>query len=318
MKKKKFFIILLSALFCCTLCGCGKVQSAKSLIRQATRDHGKCEVTSQTESDEKTEVVLKDSLQGFQYTVYSYMQDINIDGSSFGSLPSSGDTFSNALIKYVSGETNDRIEDICQKYGVALDDTYPGSLSEIEISPDTPEETGIMAIEEIAAVIQEYNLEGRLDGHVINLSHDKEWLRQYYESLKAGHGEEDIYSDPEYAFTLSSAGGGVASHIGSVRLPDIRFRDHEKEQEDYYLEMAQMKNTKAVFVRSEKKTFADTGISLDRVSQTYDQYYPKTMSDPVTFYYFSADGKEFYICDFLDAELQTLTWYSNYNEVFGK
>ena len=28
------------------------------------------------------------------------------------------------------------------------------------------------------------------------------------------------------------------------------------------------------------------------------------------------DGREFFICDFLDTNLQTTTWYSNYEEVF--
>ena len=318
MIKKTCLLITLTLLICCALCGCGSVRSAKSLIRQAKLEHGKCELISQSETKDRTEVVLRDSLQGFEYKVYSYMSDINIDGSSFGSLPSSGDTFGNALIEYVSVESSDRVEAICKKYGITMSDIEKKTLSDIEISPETPESDGIRAIEEIAAVIQEYNLDNRLDGHVINLSHDSEWLHEYYEQLQEGHGSNDIYSDPEYSYSLSSAGGSEASHIGSVKLPDTKFRDREKENEDYYLEMAQMKNTKAVFVRSEKKTFADTGISLDRVVYTYYQYYPEKMTDPVTFYYFSAEGKEFYICNFLDADLRTTTWYSNYDEIFQK
>jgi len=311
MLKKNCVYIAIASLLCFTLCSCGKVQSAQSLIKQAERNHGKCIVISKTETAERTEVVLKDVLQGFEYTVSSYMSNISIDGSSFGSLPYSNDGFSNGLHSYIATKTRESCTDICKKRGIVYTD-----YNEIQIGPSVSEEDGIKTVEEIAALLQEYNLEHRLDKYVINLSHDGEWLHTYYERLKNGHDKDDIYSDPEYSFQLSSAGGSIICHIGSVRLPDITFRDKDKESEDYYLEMAQMKNRESVFLRREEKTFADTGISLDRVTATYDQYYPKQMSDPVTFYYFSANGKEFYICNFLDNELQTLTWYSNYKEVF--
>ena len=62
-------------------------------------------------------------------------------------------------------------------------------------------------------------------------------------------------------YVFSSAGVSEVSHIGSIRLPDTSFRDVAKEKEDYYLEMAQVKNSDAVFLRSEERTFADTGLS---------------------------------------------------------
>ena len=79
--------------------------------------------------------------------------------------------------------------------------------------------------------------------------------------------------------------------------------------------MAQMKYRDAKYVRKEVKTFADTGLTIDRV-QNND--YPSGIaiekpSDPVTFYYYDANGTEFYICNFLDRE--TGTWYSNFDEL---
>ena len=116
-------------------------------------------------------------------------------------------------------------------------------------------------------------------------------------------------------YIFSSAGGSEACHIGSAKLPDCLFRDKEKENEDYYLEMAQMKYPNAEYIRKEQKPFADVGIPLERVNNSY--YSPETaiekLSDPVTFYYFNAGGTEFYICNFLDSE--TTTWYSNYDEL---
>ena len=315
--KKRSYSLGLILLFCGIITGCGKVQSAKSLIKQAERTYGKCEVVSKTEEKDHVKVVLRDELQGFEYEVYSNMNDIVIDGSSFGSLPNSGDTFSGSLIAYVTGDAKKELDAICEKYSLKPEsENHNSSYFYLYLDSNAQESTGIKGAEEIAAVIQRYNLNNRLDGTVITLYHDDEWMHQYYETLKQGYTGEDIYSDPEYSYVLSSSGGNDVRHIGSVKLPDTSFRDREKESEDYYLEMAQMKNTKAVFVRSEKKTFADTGLSLDRVEQTYYQPYPKTMSDPVTFYYFSADGREFFICDFLDTNLQTTTWYSNYEDVF--
>nr|MCR5049372.1 hypothetical protein [Saccharofermentans sp.] len=56
--------------------GCSP-ESARGLIRQARRDHGPCEVVSQTTDDEGSVVVLRDELQGFEYQVSSNMADIN-------------------------------------------------------------------------------------------------------------------------------------------------------------------------------------------------------------------------------------------------
>ena len=55
MLKKKCVYIAIFSLLCFTLCSCGKVQSAKSLIKQAERNHGKCIVISKTETAERTE-----------------------------------------------------------------------------------------------------------------------------------------------------------------------------------------------------------------------------------------------------------------------
>ena len=303
-----FYKTFLIMCFCFLLTGCGHVRSAKSLIKMAKSSHGKCEVISKTETDEKTTVVLKDKLQGFQYEVYSSMHDISVDGSSFGSLPGTTDTFDSHLQEYVLTETKDELASICQKYNVSYDTTNLVSFNKVSMSSTVPLSDGINALEEIASVLQEYNLENRLDGFTIDLVHDEEWLKAYYDKkLKENGG--DIYSDYEF----SSAGGATLCHIGSVKLPDCTFRDKEKEDEDYYLEMAQTKSQYAEYVRKEKKAFADTGLPLSQVANTYYQDFPEKMSDPVTFYYFDVNGTEFFICDFLDAD--TNTWYTNYDDV---
>ena len=66
--------------------GCS-VKNANSLVRMAIRDHGDADVVSKVETEDHTEVILKDKLQGFEYKVTSRMDDINVDGAHFGSLP---------------------------------------------------------------------------------------------------------------------------------------------------------------------------------------------------------------------------------------
>lgn len=310
MQSKKYLLIILLAMSL-LLTGCGHVQSAKSLIKQARRDHGKCEVVSKTETDEKTVVRLRDELQGFEYEVVSSMNDINIDGSSFGSLPGTYDYFDTYLISYVTSQVKLDLDALCDKYNATYENGYDKEIIEFTLNSPNKNENAAKIVEEAAKLYQEYNLENRLDNCTISVEHDDKWFNEKYPYPT---DPEILYSEAGYLY--SSAGSSIAKHIGSAKLPECTFRDKDAEKIDYYLEMAQMKNEKATFVRKEKKTFADTGASLDQVEHEYGKESPEKMSDPVTFYYFTADEKEFYLCDFVDCEIGT--WYTNYNEVFPK
>lgn len=310
MQSKKVLMLfaLIPALL---LTGCGHVQSAKSLIKRAEKMHGKCKVVSKTETDEKTVVRLRDELQGFEYEVISSMNDINIDGSSFGSLPGTYDCFDMYLMSYVTDQIKFDLDKLCEKYNATYESGYDKEIIEFTINSPSKDSNAIKLVEEASKLCQEYNLENRLDGCTISVGHDNKWFKEKYPYPT---DPETLYTEKGYLY--SSAGSSIAKHIGSAKLPDCTFRDKEAETDDYYLEMAQMKNEKAQFIKKEKKTFADTGVSLDRVQHIYGEESPEKMSDSVTFYYFLADGKEFYICDFVDCENDT--WYTNYGEVFSK
>ena len=79
---------------------CGKRASADKLVSNAKSQHGDVEIISKTEKSDHVEVIVKDKAQGFEYKLSSKMDDINIDGSNFGSVPSSSDTFILELVKY--------------------------------------------------------------------------------------------------------------------------------------------------------------------------------------------------------------------------
>ena len=273
---------------------------------------------SETSDDDGTVVVLRDELQGFEYQVSSSMTGIHIDGASFGSVPTSTDTFDWALHFFVLDEAEDELDEVCAEYGLSLeDDTNLCDCYWYQVDSSVSEARAIEGIGKVAEIMQEYNLDSRMDGWTIYLEHDGEWLSAYYDELISEQGS-DCYSDPEYSYILSSAGASELVHIGSVRLPDTAFRDEAKEDEDYYLEMAQMKNEDAVFVRSEQRPFSETGVDPMYVVESYDQFYPKTGDDLVTYYFFEADGQEFFICNFLvNDRVDYGEWYSNYDEVFS-
>ena len=301
--KKRVLWILFA--FCLALTGCGHVKSAKKLIRSAKRLHGPCEVVSSEESEDKTVVVLRDKLQGFEYRISSKMQGIVIDGSSFGSLPYTLDTFKESLQTFAVDSAKDELDMIGEKYHAEYEPKYGEVIVKYTMSADMPDDTAAKIVQEASQALQTYNVNNRMDGMEVHVEHDKEWLKRM---LDQGISVKGL----DHEYMLSSGGSAVARHIGSAVLPDCRFRDLEEEEQDYYIDMAHMKNEKARFLRKEKKTLADTGISVDRVSVQYDKPYPKKSSDPVTFYYFTVDGREFFICDFID--LETETWFTDYKE----
>ncbi|MBR4759540.1 MAG: hypothetical protein IK078_05255 [Lachnospiraceae bacterium] len=276
-KKKKYRRIFCIALLATVvLSGCGHVKSAKKLIRQAKRDHGACEVISKKETEESTEVVLKDKLQGFEYTVRSYMSDINIDGASFGSLPEQRDGFETALIDYVLSETQTDVETVCQKYGAVFDNEYALSLT-------IPKGADAKTIgEEVAAYLYAYNKNNRMDDFRLSIRDDED------------------------------------SPLGSCYLSDGLYRTPQEEQIDDYRDYAKRllqetdnRGGEVTFVKKESGTFAETGLPLPRVANVLGSTFPKTMSDPVIFFYFKTDHQEFYIADFVDND--TDTWYTTFD-----
>ena len=268
----QLFCILLSLL----LLGCGHVKSARKLLRTAKATHGACTLISKTEESDKTVIEVKDKEQGFTYTMTSYMQGIVIDGSSFGSLPETTDTFKASLIRYVLGETKTDLV-----------------LMSISLSGEGTQEQAKALAEECAKVIAPYNVKDRLNYMEIRVDHDEAWVKKQKEKMEAD--------------------GSHLNHIGSIRFPDLSFRDPKREKEDAYYDVALTYHSKSVFVRKEEKTFADTGLPLYRVADSSDNNSPKQNSDPVTFYYYKVDDTEFFVCDFLDT--QTGTFYTNYNDV---
>lgn len=281
--KKRFIKILLLFAMIVFTSGCGEIKSGKSLYQWAKNEYGDCTIVSMTETDDKTVVVLHDELQDFDYEVISSMSKIVIDGSSFGSLPDTSDTFEKDLREKVISNAKDELDDICNKAGMKYE--YADGESIISIFASN-EKDGREAGLKCAEILQKQNINNRLDNLCIDV---------------VGNQYDKCYDN---------------EHFGSVKLPNISWRTYEDELVEYYTEMAQMQTDEnAVFLYSELKTFADTGADLQRVVKVLGTDYPTERISPVKFYYFrSSDGREYYLCDFnyYDEEYNNYSWYTNY------
>lgn len=263
------------------LVGCGSPKSARSLISKAKAKHGACTVVSKTkESDGGWTVVLKDDLQGFEYTVRSYMDDINIDGSSFGTYPYEWDNFDQKLFDYVITLHASDLATICADHNARYD-ISAGAL--VIMAPS--EDEGGAAASECAEVIQSENLNNRLDGVTI-------WVMT------------DTYPEPM-----------DNEHLGSVLLPDTSYRNQDDERVAYYTDMARMQyDSTAVYLKTVQGTFGQTGADINRIANSDGQEITGPDSPVTMFYFKNAAGKEFYLCDFnyYDEEWVNFRWYSNY------
>ena len=258
--KKFVSVLLICALMLCT-CGC-KPKSSRTLIREARNNHGDCEVVSVTEEDDSVEVVLHDELQDFDYVVRSYMVDVNLDGSSFGQAESSSDTFSEELANMVFENIEDELEVICEEMGtsyLAQDETI--YLLPVIVAED--EESGIEAGIRVAELVQEYNLDGRMDGWQIVV--------------------QDTHRD----------------RFGHVALPDISFVNNVQETINGYLDTARTYDDGAVYLRTEEVPFNETGCDYSLVVSSFEDEYPRSEDELVTLYFFEdSNGEEFWIASF--------------------
>ena len=285
MKKRMLLCGLVMVL---VLCGCGKVKSAKALYKQAKYTHGACTMVSKSETDDRTQVMLHDTLQDFDYTMVSSMSQITIDGTNFGSVPGTKDGFTDGLKRKVVANVADGLAFACSMQGMYYEANGWDNAELILVVYAENVRDGETAAVQCAKLLQEQNQKHRLDNMLI---------------YAVGNTEAEFYNNEHYV---------------SVKLPDMVWRTPEMESADYYTEMAHMQTDgQANFLRIEHGTFADTGADLDRVVYVLGTDYPTEMNAPVTFYYFSSSkGQEDYLCDFnyYDEDHYHYAWYTNYRQ----
>ena len=221
---KRFRFVLL-LMICLGLSGCGNRASADKLVDDAKSKYGDCEVVSKSETSDRVEVIVRDKAQGFEYKLSSKMDDIYIDGSKFGSVPSSSDTFYSEFAIYTMKQGQMELDNICKKYDVEYEslqiyfDEMNGTTGflRLTIPMSVSEEQGKAIAEQVAKVFQQYNVNNRMDGFQIRLYHDYEWFKENY-------GTYNPYGENDYpAETYSSSGMSSECYIGMAQMPECKF-----------------------------------------------------------------------------------------------
>ena len=168
---KKRYLLTAGILMCALLfCSCS-VKSKGSLIAYAKNEYGPCEFVKEetrgTGNDKVRTVYLIDKDTGIEYTVTSRMQDMNIDGSSFGYTEYTSSDFLNLYWDYVIENAGDELDDIAEEYDVDL-----SQLSKVLFngrpSPGQPEAVA----EGVYGAIKKYDEKDLLEPTILVFSED--------------------------------------------------------------------------------------------------------------------------------------------------
>ena len=288
MKKK--IISLLLALFAAAslliLCSCSaKLKTSEQAKNYARMKYGDCELMStENVSDTKVIYTMKDSQYGFSYKVTSSISDMNIDGSSFGKIESSYDDYDSVFISYILTDAEDKFDFIKNNYDAELVNTgyITDSVMIVTIGDKSISDASEIA-RRVASVFRHYDKKG-----VFSIG---------YIRAEDKNGRD----------------------LGRCSIKSGKWQTTDQEKDEMIINLAKNKKGSSQFIRKENAVLSDTGLTPDDVMKFYydtDVNCPASANDPIVLYYFSADGKEYYIADFMYAA--TVSYYTNFDHVFNK
>lgn len=275
------FVALIAAF---VLGGCStEVDTEKNILSYAKEHYGEAEHIRTESGEDSRTCYFRDSEYGFEYRVSSGIQDIGMDGATFWQQESKGGNFEEVYYSFMQQQ--------CGIEGgvVAADGT--------QIEPHDFVYNGI-SIDINAA-----------QGGVEAACKHAEKLRDDLKALDTRGYWENI------SCTVFDENGARYLTYDSLHESPLTPED---EDVIFYTEMAQMKHSEAEFVRTETGLFSETGLTADDLPNILGTEKP-TSGSVVTYYYFEAEGKEFFLADFNayeDGEYQRFFWYNNFSEVF--
>lgn len=277
---KKLSTILSCVMLFLLLAGCS-VASENEVVKYVEEKYGEATLVKTEEpSDDKIVCYFKDNEYGFEYYVTSYMNDIIIDGATFGSAENKGSNFDIQYYNYINDTIKADLSAIENKYNVDIsisDGTYIYYFARIYYkSSDTSDVD--MVSKEVS------DLYTTLD------------TRHYWKDLVV-----EIYDvNDEY--------------LGSYHYEQEAWMTPEDETELFYIEHIENLTSKAVYLRKEQHLFTETGVNINDVVTVLGV--PEvTVNSTVTYYIFSVDGEEYYMCDFMVMDdIGGYEWHTNYKE----
>lgn len=279
--------MLLALLLCAVLfCGCDTdVASEKEIIEFANETYGKSEfLYSETQGEDDLCCYFTDDEYGFTYYVRSYVHGVGLDGSVFWFSEDKSSDFTVLYYEHIRSATDSTIASLSQKYNVSIttEDTIYGRSFDVELTSDNVD-SACAAAEEVCELLRSYDARG------------------YWENICCRVYDKD--GNKRYTYDIL--------HEKPLTPED--------EEIEYFTEMAQMKNREAQYLRKDTRLFSETGITEDRLVHILGTELP-TADSVITYYYFTAEGKEFFLADVqvYYPDYSSMSWHTNYLEVFGE
>ena len=277
---KKIYALFVYMVLAMCLSGCS-VASEKEIIRYAKEKYGEAtHIKTEKVSDDNTRCYLRDKEYGFEYYVSSYMNDIIIDGANFGASENKGSDFDVKYYNYMNDAIKEELSLIEEKYNVDIvisDGTYIYYFAKVNYQASDSSNVALVTKE----------------------------ISDLYTSLDTRHYWKDL--DVE-------AYDNKGNYLGAYHYEQGRWMTPEDEEDLIFIDNIENLSDKALYIRKEQHYFTETGVNINDVVQVLGNPEVKTDSK-VTYYIFTVDGKEYYMCNFMVMnEIGGYEWYTNYND----
>lgn len=279
MGKKAIALIMLLFLSL-SLAGCS-VASEKEIVKYTNDRYGEATLLrTEKPDDENTICYFKDKEYCFEYYVTSYMNEILIDGSYFGSTENKGSNFDIQYYNYINEEVDYDLSILEQKYNIDIsvsDGTYIYYFARVNYKSNN--------ISNVASVTKEISdLYTAVD------------TRNYWKDLVVEAYDKD------------------GNYLGSYHHGKSGWMTTEDEYDMKYIDEISNLASDAKYLRKEQHLFTETGVNIQDVVQVLGNPEVKENS-LVTYYIFTIDGKEYYMCDFMvHDDIGGFEWYTTYKK----
>ena len=215
------------------LCSCS-ISGKRELIGFAVNHYGDCKLLREEHkgsgNDEYRTVYLQDKETGIEYKVTSCLQNINVDGSSFGYVNDISSNFEVEYVDYLSSKADKKISSLERDYGCS----FVFSVDSIDIYFDNRVEidTAFDAAESSDGILADIDVK-EMRPVLYNLYADKAYLGCYEADSKSANKantytvidyvHENYDPDAEYLDSL----GAYASEFLTYEEVDKLFPGHD-------------------------------------------------------------------------------------------
>lgn len=212
-------IMLIMIIISVALCGCGELSTKQDLLEYSEENYGKCKLISSSESEDENTVIVEDDEYEFEYETSSYMDKITVDGSYFGSLPSTKSTFIYEYLKCFENKHKNKLEKIKDKYecNIEINKNFnPKIENDVIIYVYSNKNKYNDIIKNISKYIKEFDTREYLADGIIYIEKDNEFVGQY--SLKEQKYQSK--SDYEQEWALNNA-AQIMEYDFNLNITDI-------------------------------------------------------------------------------------------------